>query len=253
LVKFLLSFWLLLLTSVTYAGEKLTVAFGEVMAPWVMANTDEGIIIEILRGAMGPLGYDIEAVYMPYARRSKAYKSGGIDVVSDMNLNTITEYQLVGYFSDIAYNYENYAFSLAKNQLKLHKISDLEQYSVLSWQDAGIHLGAEYAQMIANNPRYSETYDQSNQVRMLFLERAQVVQMDAQIFDYYQMKFTQTKEVDASQAVDRFALFGASPNGFLFKVEKQRDEFNRQLKDLRQSGEYNKIFFRHTQILPISP
>jgi polar amino acid transport system substrate-binding protein len=88
---------------------------------------------------------------------------------------------------------------------------------------------------------------------MLFLERAQVVQMDAQIFDYYQMKFTQTKEVDASQAVDRFALFGASPNGFLFKVEKQRDEFNRQLKDLRQSGEYNKIFFRHTQILPISP
>jgi len=124
---------------------------------------------------------------------------------------------------------------------------------VLSWQDAGIHLGAEYAKMIANNPRYAETFDQSNQVRMLFLERVQVVQMDAQIFDYYHMKFSQTKEIDAHQKVDRFALFGASPNGFLFKVEKQRDEFNRQLKALRQSGEYDRIFFRHTQILPISP
>ena len=136
---------------------------------------------------------------------------------------------------------------MAKNGYHITQLSDLEKYSLLSWQDAGIHLGPEYAQMASNNPRYRETFDQSVQVKMLFLGRYQIVQMDAQIFDYYRAKVSQTGAVDASQAVDRFALFGSSPNGFLFKNKELRDKFNAQLKRLKQTGEYDKIFIRHTQ------
>jgi polar amino acid transport system substrate-binding protein len=227
------------------ANEKITVAFGEVLAPWVLADANKGIIIDLFDAAMSPLGYETEKIYLPYARRSKAYKRGAFDVVSDMNVNTIEEYELRGFLSDVAYTYENYAFSLHKRHFQFNQLSDLEKYSVLSWQDATVHLGAAYARMATNNSRYSETFDQSIQLKMLFLGRYDVVQMDAHIFDYYRANMQANGEVDLSQKVDRFALFGSSPNGFMFKSEKMRDEFNQQLKYLKATGQYQKIFERY--------
>jgi polar amino acid transport system substrate-binding protein len=231
------------------ASETISVAFGEVQAPWVLAESNEGIIVDIFSSAMAPLGYKVENIYLPYARRSFAYKNGDVDVVSDMNPNTIEQYQLVGFFSDIAYTYENYAFSLNKRHYQLSQLSDLEQYSLLSWQDATVHLGQKYAQMASRNPRYSETFDQAIQVKMLFLERYDIVQMDDHIFDYYRTKMAQLGIIDTSQKVDRFKIFGASPNGFLFRTEKMRDEFNLQLKQLKAIGQYQKIFARY---IPVS-
>ncbi|MFT6988376.1 MAG: hypothetical protein ACJASL_000338 [Paraglaciecola sp.] len=71
-----------------------------------MADTNQVIIVDLFEAAMTPLGYEIEHLYLPYARRFKAYETGGVDVVSDMNLNTINQYGLKGFFSDIAYSYE---------------------------------------------------------------------------------------------------------------------------------------------------
>ncbi|MDP5133281.1 MAG: transporter substrate-binding domain-containing protein [Paraglaciecola sp.] len=229
------------------AKEKITVAFGEILAPWVLADTNTGIIIDIFDSAMTPLGYEIEKIYLPYARRSKAYKNGTVDVVSDMNSNTIEKYQLQGYMSEVAYTYQNYAFSLSKRHVQLTQLSDLEKYSLLSWQDATVHLGADYALMAKNNPRYSETFDQSMQVKMLFLERFDVVQMDATIFDYYRANIAATNNIDMTQKVDRQAIFGASPNGFMFKSEKMRDEFDRRLRHLKANGQYHAIFERYVR------
>lgn len=227
------------------AAQKLTVAFGEVLAPWVLVDSDEGIIVDIFTAAMSPLGYEIEYLYLPYARRTKTYQNGSVDVASDMNMNTINEYSLPGYFSDIAYSYENFAFSLSKNNYQFTQINDLKKHSLLSWQDAAVHLGPAYAEMANNNPQYAETFDQLSQVKMLFLERYEVVQMDAHIFDYYRTKLIKANSKYAMQKVDRFALFGDSPNGFLFKSEKVRDEFNTQLKWLKSTGQYQKIFDRY--------
>lgn len=236
---------LLLMNTSAFGAKKITVVFGEVLAPWVMADTNKGIVVDIFTEAIAPLGYEIEAVYMPYARRSTAFLKAGIDVVSDMNLKSIEGHNLAGYFSDVAYAYENFAFSLHKNQYKIKELSDLENYSLLSWQDAAIHLGDAYAEMARNNPRYSETFDQSNQVKMLYLERFQIIQMDAYIFAYYRAQVAAAGVIDTSQKVDRFALFGQSPNGFLFKSEALRDQFNQQLKWLKSTGQYQKIFERY--------
>jgi len=99
--------------------------------------------------------------------------------------------------------------------------------------------------MVSNHPRYGETFDQFTQVKMLFLERVEVIQMDANIFAYYRAKLIESVEIDYSQKVDRFALVGSSPNGFLFKSEKLRDDFNKQLRNLKASGEYQKIIARY--------
>jgi polar amino acid transport system substrate-binding protein len=60
----------------------------------------------------------------------------------------------------------------------------------------------------------------TSQFKMLFLERYEVIQMDAHIFDFYRTKLKLSESIDVSQQVDRFALLGASPNGFLFKSKK---------------------------------
>ena len=124
---------------------------------------------------------------------------------------------------------------------------DLVDYRFMSWQGAMAHLGEEYAEMARNNPLYSEHHDQSLQVKMLFLERVDVVQMDEHIFNYYRVKIGSEGKIDTSPDVDRFEFFGESPNGFLFRSIKMRDEFNIQLKKLKESGQYDKIMNRYFQ------
>ena len=98
------------------ANEIIKVAFGNALAPWVMPAKNEGIIIDIIETTMGPLGYEVQKVYLPYARRIKFYRQGLVNVVSDMNPNTIKHEHLQGFLSDTAYTYKNYAYSLKKRK-----------------------------------------------------------------------------------------------------------------------------------------
>lgn len=223
------------------AAEKITVGFGNALAPWVITKSDDGIIIDIIEHALTPLGYEIEKVYLPYARRLKSYKQGLLDVVSDINKATMTEKNLQGFLSDTAYTYINYAYSLKSQNYKFKSMKELANYRLLSWQGAVAHLGGEYAEMAYNNPLYSEHHDQSIQVKMLFLERVDVIQMDEQIFNYYRSKVDSQGDVDTTPKVDRFGFFGESPNSFLFRNLKIRDQFNQQLAKLRSSGKYQEI------------
>lgn len=225
--------------------EKIKVAFGNALAPWVMPEKDQGIIIDIIEATMSPLGYQIEKVYLPYARRLKSYQLGLVDVVSDINPNTIQNEKLQGFFSDIAYSYENFAYSLKDRNYRFESMNDLVNYRLMSWQGAVSHLGEEYAEMALNNPLYSEHHDQSLQVKMLYLERVDVIQMDKQIFNYYRAEVGAEGAIDTSPEVDSFAFFGASPNGFLFRSIKMRDQFNQQLAKLKESGEYLDILNRY--------
>ncbi len=237
---------LLFNAAIIEAQEKIRVAFGNALAPWVMPEKNKGIIIDIIKSTMEPLDYQIEEVYLPYARRLKSYKQGLVDVVSDINPNTIENDHLDGFFSDTAYTYENFAYSLKNRNYQFKTMKDLVDYRLMSWQGAVSHLGDEYAVMALNNPLYSEHYDQSLQVKMLYLERVDVIQMDQQIFNYYRAEVGAQGKIDTTPEVDRFGLFGASPNGFLFRSIKMRDEFNQQLKQLKASGKYQEILNRYS-------
>ena len=130
------------------------------LAPWVMAETNDGILIELISEAMEPLGYEIEKVYYPFARRVKLYQTELVTVVFDINQKHINISDLKGHFSGIVYAYKNYAFSLKKRSYNFTHISALSQYSLLSWQGARKQLGSTYDLMAASNPFYLETNDQ---------------------------------------------------------------------------------------------
>jgi polar amino acid transport system substrate-binding protein len=231
--------------SAAWSIEKITVAFGDALAPWVMPATNSGILIDIITEALEPSGYEIVPIYYPYLRRVTEYRNGFVDVACDINANTMKDQNLAGFLSDDAYAYENFAFSLKEKGYKFKHLNELGNLSLLSWQGAISHLGDEYAKMATNNPFYFETDRQESQIQMLFLKRADVVQLDKKIFDYFRAKVEKKGIVDTTAKVDSFPLFGASPNGFLFHDKKIRDEFNRRLKLLKESGRYAEILERY--------
>ena len=237
----------MILLFVSYASyaEKLTVGFAETRAPWVMPESNNGILIELISEAMEPLGYEIKEVYYPYARRIKSYQTSKLDVISDINQTNINNSNLRGHFSDIIYTYENFAYSLKKKNYNFSKISELNNHSVLSWQGAKGKLGGNYKLMASNNPLYSETPDQKLQLKMLFSERVDIIQIDKIIFEYYRSQVADEGEVDTSPEIVSFSLFGKNPNGFLFRSIKARDDFVKQIAIMKADGRYNKIFNKY--------
>ncbi len=212
-----------------------------------MTESNDGILIELISEAMEPLGYEIDKVYFPYARRVKSYQAKLVGVVCDINQNHINNSALEGYFSGIIYAYKNYAFSLKKRNYSFSHMSELSQYSLLSWQGARKQLGSTYDLMAASNPFYIETYDQKNQVKMLFLERVDIIQLDVQIFEFYRANLIEENEIDGNIEIDRFALFGTNPNGCLFHSSKARDDFVKQIALMKKDGRYNQVFNKYNK------
>ncbi len=232
-----------------FCEKTLTVAFGNALAPWVFPETNSGIVVELITAALEPLGYKIVPVYMPYARRINSYKNDLVDVASDMNTNTIIAEHLIGYFSGPAYQYQNYLIALSANNFSFKTLNDIGSHSLISWQGATDHLGENYKELVSKNPNYTETHDQALQVKMLFLKRFEIAQMDLQIFKFYRNKIHKSGSVDTSPSVDLFPILGASPNGFIFKDETIRDLFILRLEQLKANGEYQKIFDKYTLAL----
>ncbi|MBA6252673.1 hypothetical protein [Colwellia sp. MB3u-55] len=105
----------LLFTLPSFAQQKITIAFGDALTPWVMPETNDGIIITLVR----------EAIYYPYARRITSFRAKDVDAACDMNLKTMTKENLTGFLSDEAYAYENFAFALKKHNYKFTHLNEL--------------------------------------------------------------------------------------------------------------------------------
>lgn len=245
-IKFFVTLILLASSFYGQAKQTITVAFGNALAPWVMPANNTGIIVDIITQTLTQAGYTITPVYYPYLRRINSFKNNQVDVSSDMNLNTMRSEGLTGYFSGNVYQYQNYLISLSENQFNFKTIEDVGQHSLISWQGALTHLGTKYQQAMLKNPNYTETHDQTLQVKMLFLKRFDIAQMDLQIFKYYRQQIDNSGRIDTSLKVDLFPVLGASPNGFLFKDKEVRDAFVKELAKLKANGGYQKIFDKYT-------
>ncbi|WP_157826787.1 substrate-binding periplasmic protein [Colwellia sp. 12G3] len=222
-------------------AEKIKIAIGDDLAPWIFGNGQSGILIDLVRDCLKPANSTLEFIAYPYGRRLMAYKKMDVDAVIDINTKTISSEQLVGFFTGNLYAYENFAFSLSENNFSVINITDLEKYSLLSWQGAINHLDGEYADMARGNPNYAETSRQSNQVSMLFRKRVDFIQLDYQIYNYYKTKLIEANEIDSKLDVTSFALFGKSPNGLMFRDKELRDICRNELEKIEMKIKYKEI------------
>lgn len=240
-----ISLFLLLISPYCFADRVVKVALGDSLPPWVIQDTNNGIIFDILKATLEPEGYIVEPVYVPYARRLIAYEQMDVDIVCDINQSIVDEYELGGFLSQIIYAYENVAISLKERNYKITSISDLINLSVLGWQGSSEIMGDEYARMTRLNPQYNEIARQKTQVKMLLWGRVDVIQMDRLIFEFYRNEiFTEEGEKNL-KPVEIVPLFGLNEVGFLFWDEMIKNIFDKNWNTLVHKGEVGEIYDKY--------
>ena len=97
--------------------------------------------------------------------------------------------------------------------------------------------------MAAGNPRYREEALQINRNRLLYSGRADVVVGDPRILRYFNHEVA--GQVDTAQSVTQYMLFPPTPYSVGFRLDEQRQRFNRGLAAIRASGQYLQIEQRY--------
>jgi len=223
----------------------LTVAFGKDNHPYSIPESLGGITFDILQQTLGSEGYQLTPLYSPYERRFKVYQEKDLDVAVDARPESVALYKLDGFLSVPALRFDNVAVYLKKNRFSITRTADLAKRSVISWQGAQYVMGDEYAAMVKSNKRYQENSKQRAQVMMLFTGRVEVLHIDTTIFAYWRNQIGKTTDIDVWQEIETYH-FGEIYFNYLFRDRQVRDLFDARFKELRERGDYARIYQKYT-------
>jgi len=216
-------------------AEPLLVGFGINKPPYVFEFEGRGLEFDLVTAAFREAGDEVEPYYAPAERLHLMLKRGDLDAVTTTNKAS----GISAFYSDSYIEYRNVAISLTRNQISLHRIADLDDYSVSAFQRARYLLGNEFGAMAGRNPEYREEPRQITRNLLLYAGRIDVVVADERIFNTFNQLVA--KQVDVQQPVTLHRLFPATPYSLGFVDKASRDRFNSGLAALRASGEYARI------------
>jgi polar amino acid transport system substrate-binding protein len=223
----------------TYARE-LKIIFSQYTPPYVFEEGD-GIVVDIVREALKASGHTVVPVYAPIGRGFELFAEQRVDGTAIIRENS----GLAANYSDEFMQYHNRAFTLKSRQHRLNTLEDFKDKSVIAFQNANKYLGEDFGRAVAKNPHYKEIANQETQTLMLLLGRIDVVVMDESIFRFYREKLISEGKASRSTEYEVFALFPPTPYKTAFIDAMIRDEFNRELKIMRNDGRYEAIYRKY--------
>ena len=226
------------------AAEKLTVSISLDIPPYVIKSASEGLEVDIVRGALAD--QQLSFVQMPYADLQTAIQQKKADVSIGVQPTDASVF-----FSHGLIAFVNFAIAKKSDHLKIDSIAALKGHKVLTWQDAYLELGDEFASLFAPGAPYRaddiEVANQEDQVRRFWQGDNLVIVIDRSIFAYFSKKMGH-----AMSEVDLFALF---PPVTDFKAgfanAALRDRFNQGLDGLCGNGGYAKLLDRYDLVFPL--
>ncbi len=227
------------LVAIPICARELSVAVGWHKPPYVEQESDSGFELELVREVFELLGNEIHFIYVPYGRSYTLVDQGLVD--ASLTLSTEVETQKV-FLSDVYIEYQNVAISLPTSNAQIERVQDLQQYSIVAFQNAHRVLSEEFTQVSKLSPHYIEVPDQTRQVEMLLQGNFQIAVMDVNIF----LHISQT--LLEQMTADKFAfhpVFRTSPYRIGFKDRLLRDRFNVALAKFKSSSDYQNLFARY--------
>lgn len=225
----------LLWFSTLAVADTLRLGFGTHKPPYIFEGEARGLEYDIVTAAARNAGFTVQVHYMPLERLHLMLRRGEIDGIAPTNEHS----GITAFYSNPHIYYQNAAVALRERNYDIRTISDLGRYSVSAFQRARFLLGSEFQQMAEGNPRYREEAQQIARNRLLYSGRIDVVIADVRILRYFNREvYTQ---VDVSQPLTWYPLFAPTPYQVGFRLQAQRDQFNRGLTAIRVSGEYTAI------------
>jgi ABC-type amino acid transport substrate-binding protein len=240
-----LSFVLAFGTSANLCAEDLVIAVALDMPPFVMDKGHSGIEIDIMRAALDYSGHTFQTRQHSYRQLADAVTEKGVDAAA-----TVLKKDDGTYYSDNYVKFENFAFTRKSAGIKIDRIADLKDKSIVAWENAYEDLGLEFQKLFSPTvkqpyrTKYREITDQAQQVEMFWKNEAEVIVIDKSILRWVTKKLA--GQVDTSEELVRHDIFAKETQFRIsFKNERIRDDFNRGLTHLRQQGVYRKIYDKY--------
>jgi len=176
---FFLTIWLMVMSIGSVLSKDLTLYTSSSIPPYVIAESDNGIAVDIVRAAFALKGYKVQFLVAPNRRVEKQLTEGKADGAFNLPQKRIVN---VFYSQPVLY-YDDLAVSLASSHLQIDKLEDLAGKRIIGFQNAPKFIGEKFAEIVLNNLAYSEVGDQELQVRMLYAgDRTDVIVLDRNIF-----------------------------------------------------------------------
>ncbi|WLQ16498.1 transporter substrate-binding domain-containing protein [Hahella aquimaris] len=208
------------------------------IAPYVIAEANRGLVVDIIREALSEQGYAVNFIYTTNRRLFAELRNQRVDGAFNLPPGSYSE---GGYYlSDPVVYYQNVVVTLNNQAEGILKVDDLKDKRLVVFQNAHLYLTPEYAKMAAQNQQIEEVVDQRAQVQMLFLKRTDAIILDKRIFHYYLNQLQSTSPIYESPYIVH-PLFNSAPRYAIFKSAQLRDLFNQRLQELKDNGRYDVI------------
>lgn len=207
--------------------------------PYVNHETASGLEVEILRRVFLDMGYDMTPTFQPPARSVRSLELGRVGAMA--TITNMPKFHL----SDPYITFHNYAWTLKNKSHRISKMADLEKRSVIAFQNARFFLGSGFSSAVAKSPDYQEYADQTRQLKMLLMDRVDVIVCEERTLKMNQQKLKLT--TNPMPEIEKHALFPESKYSVAFRDEKLRDSFNKSLNKIRQRGDLQEVFKQYAE------
>lgn len=205
------------------------------LPPYVMQGVRRGIACDIIERALANQGINVKFSFTNYKRMELEVAQG----LADGAFAGIPIDNPKVFFSDPVIEFKNVAVTLYSESFTLEDLNDFANKHVISFRHANRILGKEFAQAMQQAASYFEVADQSSQIPMLDAQRGNVTVLDQRAFLYYAQHLHGKNS--AQNRYKQYAIFKPVIGQMAFRDLQVRDQFNRGLKNLFQSGEYIAI------------
>jgi len=223
-------------------AETVKMTFGS-NPPYIIGDSGKGIEIDIIREALALKGHKLEAVFVPVLRVEHELKIGKVDAASH-GFNLDAE-KLKLHPAEKTVTLSDYLFTDAKKNLNPKTPEDLESLRIIAFPNAS-KIYPKWLENAQKSGRYFEVSDQTQQLKMLYKGRADVVLADENIIKYLANQLSESSGEPKPELV-KSAKLGDFSSFPVFKDAAIRDDYNEGLAELRASNRYQEIFDSYTK------
>lgn len=217
-------------------ADNLVMSGGLSVPPYVIPESDSGLLVDLIRGALEVSGHRLaEARPTSNHRAAEQLLSGHVDLAIHVPLGSPELF-----YSKPVLFYRNVAITLRSANIRLRSLDDLEAHRVVGFQNARRLLGDEFEAVAGRLRGYEEVAHQRNQVVQLYRGDADVVLTELAVFRWYREDIRE--RLDTSAGIEVHSLFQPTPRRVAFRTRQHRDDFNAGLTTLRRSGRAHRIY-----------
>lgn len=225
-------------TSISPKSKKVVhISVGFSVPPYVIASENRGAELDIVREAMALEGYNIIPFYVSNKRRNAEF----LDGVTDGAITVSSQEELDGFYSKSYITYQNVAISLAANNLRVNRLTDLKGMRVVAFQTASKVLGQEFAPLITTFEFYQEVAKQREQITRLYAGDVDLVIGDKNILAWFVKNARFREGLDTSQSIAIHQVFLPGHKYAVFREHELTLAFDRGIEILKESGRYDEI------------